>query len=155
MLVLSPARVGHWASTLPGNGEYLIRPGPVVPQAPFPRARQLAGLSRSCRVDSQVSGSPRVPAGKWVWLGRLPPPCLPPRTWQLLLSSDKALLDFLCFFLLACPQAFSPTNFSRNSYNFEVSVTSDLCPLGNLLSHKTQLQDQICPWEVENTSFKT
>lgn len=105
------------------------RAWPAVPRAPFPRARQLARLFGFCRVDSQVSGSPSVPAEKGVWLGRLPPPCLPPWCWQSFLPRDQALLDFLCFFLLACPQTLSPANFSRNSYNFEVPATSDLFTL--------------------------
>lgn len=90
-LVLSTASDGHWASPLLGNAGDLIRP--VVPQALFPKAGQLAGLSLFCHVDRQVSGSPRVPARRghgWAVLLSLPVQAC----WRLLLSNDKALLYF-------------------------------------------------------------
>lgn len=143
-LVLSTASGGHWASPLLGNAGDLIRPGPVVPQALFPKAGQLAGLSLFCHVDRQVSGSPRVPARRghgWAVLLSLPVQAC----WRLLLSNDKALLYFPCCFLPACPQILFPANSSRSSYNFEVPVTSDLYPLdipkARPLSPKTQSQD--------------
>lgn len=99
---------------------------------------------------------PKGSSWEGAWLGLSAPPSW---CWPLLLSNDKALLDFSCCFLPACPHILSPTNFSRSPYNFEVPVTSNIYPLGNSktrpLSHKTQSQDQICPWEFENPSFET
>lgn len=121
---VGPQHSKGWALGQPPAREckVFIRPGPVVPQAPYPKAGQLAGLSLSCRVDSQVSGSPRSMAR---------PPAPPSRCWRPLLSDDKALLYFPCCFRPACPQIISPDNFSRSYYNFKVPVTSDLYPLGN------------------------
>lgn len=105
-LVLSTAGVGHWASTLPGNAGYLIRPGPVVLQLP--------GLSSWQGYPSPVAWTARCPApqgfqlGRGAWLG-LATSLPPPWCWRLLLSNDKAGhsgLSLVCF-LPACPQTLS------------------------------------------------
>jgi hypothetical protein len=137
--VLSTARVGHWASPLPGNAGFfffffffffLSGLGLWYLKPHFPRL----GSWQGCL--SPVVWIARCLAPQGFQLGRgmarpPAPPCPPPQCWRPLLSDDKALLDIPCCFRPACPQILSSDNLSRSSYNFKVPVTSDLYPLGN------------------------